>query len=452
MSSKKNKTEVKTSESAQKQLKTETKVSESALKQLKTEEKSSESAQKQLKTETKVSESALKQLKIKKASEKNTSSSKKKLLIPTDGFLPRWDGISRFLSEIIPRLKKKYDISIIAPDNGRCEFDEDSSLKIVRIPLAKYKGGDFNPPKFDYKTIKKEVKKTDIVFSQTLGPIGLLGVMAARKYKKKLLFFVHLIEWDILTKAIGISFLKKYVNFITKMLTRRAYKKANILIVPSENIAEMLTWQKINTPKEIVYLGVETNKFVPPKNKRLAKTKLGIDPETFVIGYHGRIAREKDIPTLLRAFIQLKKVHQNVKLLIVGDGLDSIKKKLASIEGVILPGQTNNVIPFLQAMDVYCLTSLTETTSLGTLEAMSCEVPAIATKVGFVKQYLKPKINGLFFKEKNSYDLMKKIVFMITHKDQREKMGKTARKVVEKNFNWDSTTKQLEKIIDGLLD
>ena len=39
----------------------------------------------------------------------------KRLLITTDSFLPRWDGIARMLSEIIPKLSQKYEITVVAP-------------------------------------------------------------------------------------------------------------------------------------------------------------------------------------------------------------------------------------------------------------------------------------------------------------------------------------------------
>ena len=378
-------------------------------------------------------------------------SGKKRLLIATDNFLPRWDGISRFLSEIIPRLKNKFDITVIAPDFGHSKFDDSKTIRMVKIPLSKFKVGDFPVARFDYKTIKREVRRSNIVFSQTVGPIGYLTIRAARKTRRKVVSFMHSIEWELVTKASGIPLLRKYIHYLTKFIVKRIYNKSNLLIVPSDNIAEMLTWQNIRTRKKVIHLGVDTKKFTPSGNKISAKERLGIDTSFFVIGHHGRLGREKDLSTLLRAFILVKKSYPKTLLLVVGEGVESIKKKFMGVSGVILPGSSNNVVPYLQAMDVYCLTSLTETTSLTTLEAMACGVPVIATKVGFVKDYIKQGINGLFFKERNSYDLAKQIMFLMKQDVLRRKISLEARKFVEKEFSWDKTAQEIEETIEGLL-
>ncbi|MCB1084392.1 MAG: hypothetical protein KDK61_08785, partial [Simkania sp.] len=66
----------------------------------------------------------------------------KRLVILTDNFLPRKDGISRFLSEIIPRIKDSYDIHLICPDYG--EIQGFKSIRITKIPLTKKTYGDFS--------------------------------------------------------------------------------------------------------------------------------------------------------------------------------------------------------------------------------------------------------------------------------------------------------------------
>lgn len=373
---------------------------------------------------------------------------KKRLLIATDNFLPRWDGISRFLSEIIPRLIDKYDITVIAPDYGTYE---DPNITIIKIPLSKFlKVGDFTIPKFKMNKIRKAVKECDILFSQTIGPVGALAIISAKRYKKPICSFIHSIEWELVPKAMKNIILKKYSILLAKHFSKKLYNKCDLLIMPSQNISELFIWNNIRTKSEIVHLGVDVDKFKPAEQsaKNDLRKQLGINEDDIVIGYHGRISREKDIITLLRAFTRLQNNYNNLKLLILGDGVREIKKQLESRKDVMLIGSKNNPVPYLQIMDIYCLTSLTETTCLSLLEAMSCEIAAISTEVGFIKSYIKNNVNGLFFQKQNPYHLTRQIERLINNPELRQTLGKNARLTIVEKFSWDKTAKGIIHAIE----
>ena len=107
----------------------------------------------------------------------------RKLLIATDNFLPRWDGIARSLSEIIPKLKEKYEITILAP-HFQGNIHEFEGIKLIRLPTYNFQIGDFPPTKISFKKIKQIVKDADLVWSQTIGPIGYLAIKYGKKFKK----------------------------------------------------------------------------------------------------------------------------------------------------------------------------------------------------------------------------------------------------------------------------
>ena len=280
---------------------------------------------------------------------------KKKLVIATDNFLPRWDGIARFLSEMIPRLHKHYEIIVIAPDYGTYE---DPHIKLVKIPLMKFfKVGDFPIAAFKSRIIGNVIKDADIVFSQTLGPVGVTAIKMAKRYKKPLAAYTHSIEWELVPRAMGAPLLKKYGQMLAKRTAKKMYNSCDLLIMPSHSVSELFLWNNIRTKSAIVNLGVDVKKFLPVEDEQKVdlREQLGLLPKDIIIGYHGRIGREKDLMTLLRAFTRLQQSNKNLKLLIVGDGVDSIKKQLSSRSGVILAGAKNNPIPYLKVMDIYCM-------------------------------------------------------------------------------------------------
>ncbi len=57
----------------------------------------------------------------------------KKLLITTDCFLPRWDGVARFLSELLPSLKNHFDVTVIAT-KFQGKIQKFTLVKIIRMP------------------------------------------------------------------------------------------------------------------------------------------------------------------------------------------------------------------------------------------------------------------------------------------------------------------------------
>ncbi len=360
---------------------------------------------------------------------------KPRLLIATDNFLPRWDGIARFLAELIPRLAEQYDITVISPDYGVTPLD--LSIRRILVPLRKQRYGDYTPAQWRPEIVKKAIEEADLVFCQTIGPVGFLAHRWAQKLRKPVAAFIHSIEWELVPKALERPLLKRLAYPLTKLLARRVYNRANLLIVPSRNTADLLTWQHITTKKAVVHLGVDTRRFKKAVDRAAIRQRLKLPKEAFIIGFHGRIGHEKNLLTLSRAYVRL--ATKNKQLLIVGDGIPELKERLARVSGTILPGAQEDVVPWLQAMDVYVMPSFTETTSLAVLEAMSCELPVVSSPVGYIRQYITHGENGFFFETKNAYDLARKLSLLAENEALRARVGRAARKTVKARFDWEET-------------
>ncbi|NQV08775.1 glycosyltransferase family 4 protein [Candidatus Woesearchaeota archaeon] len=369
---------------------------------------------------------------------------KKKLLIATDNFLPRWDGISRFLLEIIPHLKDDFDITVLAP-KFKGKFKKPAGIDVVRFDTFNIQLGDFYPAKPSIKKIKEYIAETDIVWTQGLGPIGALSIIYGKKLGKKVVSYVHSIEWELFSKSI--RFFKSLVHYMTEIFAKMLYNKSSLILAPSLEVKEILNWIGVKTKIKVVHLGIDTSVFKPADNKKEAKKKIGVGPETKVIGFSGRIAREKDLMTLYRAFLKLERDYKDVILLIVGEGLENLKKIFDIKPNIKAVGAVDNVVPYLQAMDIFVLPSLTETSSLATMEAMACETAIVTTKVGYVKRYIKDKFNGVFFPKKNDLVLSLKLKWLFDNEYPRNMMAKNARKTIVDNYQWHKTVEKIKSIL-----
>jgi len=161
------------------------------------------------------------------------------------------------------------------------------------------------------------------------------------------------------------------------------------VIIFSELQRDLLA--RLNVPYErtvVIPNGVDTDKYSPGYSE--IKRKLRAE-RLFV--YMGRIAPEKNVESLLKAWQKLS-FGPSVKLAIMGDG--PIKSTLQSLypeeEGFMWMGfvaTEEERIEILRGADVFILPSLVEGLSLALLESMACGLACVATDVGADGEVLK---------------------------------------------------------------
>jgi len=370
----------------------------------------------------------------------------KRILIATDSFLPRWDGIASFLNVIIPQLRKDYSLAVVAPDFG--EFKGHEHVSMLRFPTKRFQFADYHPCWPSYRKIREAVKQTDVVWTQSIGPVGAMAIIAGRFAKKPVVAYIHSIEWELVTNSLATKGIRRWLlRGLVRKFTIFMYNRCSMLMVPSVEVAELLKKSGVSTQKKVIYLGVDTARFVPT-DKPAAKNKLDINPETLVIGYCGRLGLEKDLITLYRAFHRLRRHNPDVLLLIVGAGNKKLDKLFRDKPAVRAVGAKDNVVPYLQAMDIYVLPSLTETTSLSTLEAMACGLTVVSTPVGYVKSYIENGKNGLLVPTSDSVKLYMTLRQLEEDKTERQRLAFNARRSVVEQFSWENTLEQIRNVFN----
>lgn len=128
--------------------------------------------------------------------------------------------------------------------------------------------------------------------------------------------------------------------------------------------------------------GIESERFAPdPAAAALLRERLGIDRNTKVIGFVGRVNRDKGVPELLSAFGQAG-LADDVHLVLFGP--DEGEIELPSGEGakrVHFAGPTDEVPALLPGMDLFCLPSFREGFGVSVIEASSCGIPVVASRI-----------------------------------------------------------------------
>ncbi|HZR25953.1 MAG TPA: glycosyltransferase family 4 protein [Vicinamibacterales bacterium] len=132
------------------------------------------------------------------------------------------------------------------------------------------------------------------------------------------------------------------------------------------------------------------------------RSELGIAPDAFVVGFVGRLVREKGVVELFEAFRRVRSSLPNARLLIVGP-VDSVKADAVSpetagqsgVEDAVFTGYRNDMPNLYAAMDVCVLPSHREGYPRSPMEASAMGVPCVATNIRGCRQVVQPERNGL---------------------------------------------------------
>lgn len=375
----------------------------------------------------------------------------KKLLIAADTYFPKKDGVVRFIKEIVPRLKEDFQITLIVPNfEGKKIEIKNNKTTIVKLPVSRLSLTGYQPVKFSRKNrkiIRQKVKEADYVFVQDLAGIGYLSTKNAKKFNKPIMAFIHQINWEQVPPLLPKIF-RGLARIIVKRFSIKNYNKCDLILIPYKELGQELKDYGVETPMEVVRLGINTDFFTPSQNKIASKKNLGLNPRQLVIGYVGRISKEKNLEVLIETFRRLQESYK-IFLLIVGGGSSSVIKQAEELKNSKVTGFVANVVPYLQAMDIFVMPSLTETTSLATLEAMSCGLPVITTKVGFLKEYVIKDYNGLLFPKGNAHTLNIQLKKLLEKPALRKKLGQNARLIAE-SFSWDHSAQRIRENLEEL--
>jgi sugar transferase (PEP-CTERM/EpsH1 system associated) len=193
---------------------------------------------------------------------------------------------------------------------------------------------------------------------------------------------------------------------------------------------------------EIVPDGVDTSVFRPDDSvRRRLRHELGFAENTFVAGCVARLDPIKNLRALLRAAeIGLEK-GIDVRVLLVGDGPERaalethVERCPALRDRVRFAGEQANVIPWLNALDVFVLPSRFEGTSVALLEAMAVGVPVLASAVGGNPEVIEHERSGLLFAAGDAEMLASLLQRLSGDAALRTTLRSNARYRVEKRFS-----------------
>lgn len=198
-------------------------------------------------------------------------------------------------------------------------------------------------------------------------------------------------------KPIPTKTLKKRI--INWLACKQVYRAIAVSEATRQSVISVYDFQ----PSKIItaHNWIDIERFKPDEEARAQfRRSLGLSEESFLIGYVGRLAKEKRVDLLLEGFAQFAKTtNRKVKLAILGVGpvrqdLERLRKQLGVEDQVELVGWVRDTSSWHRAFDLAVVASYAEAFGLGIMESMASGTICLATSGGGTGEFIRNGVNG----------------------------------------------------------
>ena len=224
----------------------------------------------------------------------------------------------------------------------------------------------------------------------------------------------------------------------------------NLVISPSEGMKKILREFKVGSHIEVVPNGADLQPFRTAKP--ISRAELGFAQKDIILVYAGRIAPEKNMEFLLKAFAGVAGAIPNVYLLVIGGGQKEHEDDLKRVAGELQLGQrvrftgmiSKDRLPsYLALGDIFVTASVTEVHPFSVIEAMATGLPTVGIHSPGVSDSITDGVSGLLATE-DIASYTAKLTYLCLNKKMQKELGAEARKASEQ-FSIERTTKIMLK-------
>jgi glycosyltransferase involved in cell wall biosynthesis len=290
---------------------------------------------------------------------------------------------------------------------------------------------------------------------------GLLGTIAGLLFRVPArVYTMHGLR---LETASGVM---KALLYLVELLCCRT---AHRVVCVSPSLRERAIALRLVRPDRAVVLGngscngVDADRFAPERFPTAQITELRqqlrIPDDVYVVGFVGRLTRDKGVTELANAFAQVRVRLPAVRLLVIGDFEQgdpvtaNVEHFLRSDDDVVLVGVVDDPAPYYQLMDVLVLPTHREGLGYVPLEAAAARRPVVTTNATGAVDTVIPGETGVLVDVGDSRTLARELSALLPDGERRERLGRRGRERVVRDFQqqriWDELIAVYSDLVDG---
>lgn len=369
-----------------------------------------------------------------------------RIALVTETFPPEVNGVAMTLDRLVRGIASRgHDLQIIRPRQNKTDTGSKQQrveqVVVPGVPLPRYKGLHMGLPCRGRLASLWRDAPPDVVHVATEGPLGFSALRAAGALGIPVTSSFHT-NFHQYGKHYGYGFLYKAVTAYLRWF----HNRTACTMVPSDDARDQLTRDGFRNVA-VIARGVDATLFNPARRSEELRCTWGVTPDDPVVMYVGRIAPEKNIPLVLRAFEAMATVEPRAKLVLVGDG-PALPALRVHHPGVIFAGMQRGeaLATHYASADAFLFASTTETFGNVVTEAMASGLAVLTYDYAAGRQHIRTGVNGVLAPFNDSQTFVDTAADLMRQRDHwpalREAAAATARALT-----WESIVGQFEDML-----
>jgi len=302
----------------------------------------------------------------------------------TETYPPEVNGVARTIGLVAEGLRARgHRVQLVRPRQNGHDHAGAGELLARGLSIPRYPQLRMGLPAGSALARGWSLDRPDVVHIATEGPLGWSALAAARKLEIPVATDFHT-NFQTYSRHYGFAWLARPVM----AYLRAFHNRAGCTMVPTAEMAEQLAAAGYRGLR-VVGRGVDPAVFSPQRRSRELRARWGADDATPVALCVSRFAPEKNLPLVIRAFEEMRRVQPATRLVLVGDGPMTEALRRRNIGCVIAGRLVNGELSAHYASgDVFLFPSTSETFGNVTLEAMASGLGIVAYCYAAARQHL----------------------------------------------------------------
>ncbi len=247
---------------------------------------------------------------------------------------------------------------------------------------------------------------------------------------------------------------------VFRLIERTLARRTAALIAVSEQVRDELVAMRIAPASRfaVIPYGFDLSRPIDPEGRLRATTRaeLGLSPDTFAVGWVGRLTDIKKPLDLVRTLDALDGRGTDAVLVLVGDGperpaTEALARELGMADRVRFVGYRRELDPWYASFDAFLLASANEGTPVAAIEALAAERPVVATDVGGVGAVVEEGRSGFLAPAGDPGALASALARLAADPELRARMGANGRRRMRERYATERMVDDVEALYRRVL-